>query len=87
MCSLVFMWGMWKLREMFGPYDPPTFITLQGGPFHGREIEDCGIVRIRMAISRPPHSTGCECGFAIYEPSEDRENAFWEGNVWDGVLA
>jgi len=72
---------------MFGPYDPPTVITLQGGPFNRRVIEDLGKVTIRMGIARPPKAEGSECGYAIYEPSKDRENAFWEGNVWDGVLA
>ena len=68
-------------------YDSTSFITLQGGPFNGRLIEDLGKVEIRIWISRPPHEEGCECGYARYEPSEDRGDAFWEGNVWDGVLA
>jgi hypothetical protein len=29
---------------------------------------------------------GCKCGYAIYEPNEERTHSFWLDNVWDGIL-
>jgi hypothetical protein len=29
---------------------------------------------------------GCKCGWAVYEPNEERTHSFWLENVWDGIL-
>ena len=60
-------------------------ITLHGGPYNGRCIEDLGMVQIKMGIAeRWPQQPGDESGFAVYEPNKDRTRAFWLVNVWDG---
>jgi hypothetical protein len=62
-------------------------ITLIGGPYNRRQIEDSGAVQIRMAITEDgTERKGVKCGTAIYEPSEDRAAAFWLQNIWDGTL-
>lgn len=62
-------------------------MNLIGGPYDGREIEDSGAVRLRMAITEDgTERKGVKCGTAIYEPSEDRSTAFWLQNTWDGTL-
>lgn len=65
-------------------------MTLYGGPWNGKRISDSGKAVVRMSIAskwkgnRPDiNSMG---GLASYEPSEDRENAFWQGNEWDGKI-
>lgn len=64
-------------------------IQLIGGPYEGRFIKDRRTIQIKMGISkkwinnRP--SVGSESGFAIYEPTENRKEAFWLYNVWDGI--
>lgn len=62
-------------------------MKLIGGPYNGREIEDSGAVRLRMAITEDgTELQGVKCGTAVYEPSEDHSHAFWSHNTWDGTL-
>lgn len=62
-------------------------ITLVGGPYNGREIEDSGAVEIRMGLSKDGRNIGAEIGEAIYEPNPERTHAFWRDNNWIGRLA
>ena len=62
-------------------------ITLVGGPYDGRKIEDSGAVQIRMCITEDGTFTkGVKCGTALYEPTVSRIHAFWSHNTWDGTL-
>lgn len=58
-------------------------IVLQGGSLNGREIPDLGIAK-EWDGDRP--KVGSEAGYAVYEPDERRENAYFSHNVWDGVV-
>lgn len=63
------------------------FITLAGGPYSGKSIEDSGAAVIQMAITEDgTERKGVKCGISIYEPFEDRTTAFWSHNTWDGTL-
>lgn len=61
-------------------------IKLIGGPWNGKEIEDRGAVTIKMCIYDPEERVGAMTGEAIYEPDENRENAFWLTNKWLGKI-
>ena len=60
-------------------------ITLEGGPYHGQFQDDLGHSPIRMSIQRKVSMNArIECGYAHYEPTEDRSTAFWVDNDWPG---
>ena len=67
-------------------------ITLHGGPWNGRKIEDLGSDTITMAIAerhepdgRTP-AIGFRVGSAVYEPNKSRTAAFWLENAWEGTF-
>ncbi len=66
-------------------------MRLIGGPWNNRLIHDVGTVIQKMLIysefdeNRKP-VPGCSCGYAAYEPNEERTHSFWLENVWDGIL-
>lgn len=65
-------------------------MRLIGGPWNNRLIHDIGTTDQKMSIysafgkDRRPR-IGCKCGYAIYEPNEERTHSFWLDNVWVGV--
>lgn len=60
-------------------------ITFHGGPKNGLVADDLGHATPRFCIRRQSHpNSRPECGYAIYEPSEDRSVAFWSHNEWPG---
>ena len=61
-------------------------MKLINGPYNGREIADSGACTIRMALSSNGNTPGAKLGEAIYEPSDDRTQAYWSGNNWLGTL-
>lgn len=61
-------------------------ITLEGGPYNGKTIEDSGACVIRMALTKKIGGKLRNIGDANYIPNEDRELAFWDGNEWLGEL-
>ena len=66
-------------------------MRLIGGPWNNRIIHDIGTVDQKMSIysefdSRGKPKTGCQTGYALYEPNEDRTQSFWLGNTWCGTL-
>lgn len=72
-------------------------ITLHGGPWNRRKIDDLGTVTIRMFIATRYTTTvtgtkkvahGAQVGSAVYEfcPwTEERTEAFWLENEWTGT--
>lgn len=64
----------------------PRHMTLINGPYHGRIIDDIGTVVQKMPIYRKRKLNEVTCGYAFYEPSEDRLFSFWRENVWDGSV-
>jgi hypothetical protein len=64
-------------------------MKLEGGPWNGRKIEDSGKAVVRITIAEKWRNgypaIGYRCGLASYEPSEDRKQAFWLTNQWDGM--
>lgn len=65
-------------------------MRLIGGPWNNRIIEDLGTTSQKMSIysefSGGKPKPGCKCGYAIYEPNEERTQSFWLENVWDSYL-
>lgn len=61
-------------------------MTLIGGPYNGRVLEDSGTVTIRMLLLDGGRVKGARCGEAVYEPDDERKHAFWLENRWDGTL-
>ena len=66
-------------------------MRLIGGPWNNRIIHDIGTVTQKMTIyseydeNRKP-VPGCKCGYALYEPNEERTHSFFLHNIWDGKL-
>jgi hypothetical protein len=60
-------------------------MTLINGPLNGVEIEDLGTVTQKLSIHKPRPDGAIECGYSIYEPTQDRALSFWRENVWDGA--
>lgn len=61
-------------------------MKLINGPYNGREVEDYGMVKLRMAIFDGGQVKGAKLGEAIYLPNEKRDIAFWDENIWLGTL-
>lgn len=65
-------------------------MRLIGGPWNNRIIHDIGTCNQKMVIysefeNKQP-KPGCKCGYAVYEPNEERTHSFWLENSWDGIL-
>ena len=61
-------------------------MTLHGGSYNKTRIEDTGATPIRMAIHLKAEGCRTRTGSAIYEPSDDRKEAFFLKNEWEGEL-
>lgn len=66
-------------------------IVLRGGPWDGMRLDDSGAEVIQMCVATKYDETGlraakgAKVGRAIYEPNEERTEAFWLENKWDGI--
>lgn len=65
--------------------EAPKLIRLFGGPYNGVCTFDLDHVVMRLGVYRPMAGGEMECGDAIYEPTEDRTQAFWLENRWSGM--